>query len=225
MTMPNPEDQKTPDSQAKRDASAQTLSLDRRSLNLPNLITFSRLVLAVILFVIIDFEGLWITAAVIFVVAAATDALDGYIARRYGLVTTLGRILDPFADKIIICGAFVFLLEEKMDSGVNAWMVIVIIGREMYVTGLRAFLEQHGRDFSAIWSGKVKMTLQSVAVTASLLSLSPDFQSVASDVLQGSVEFNTLRNTLLWTAVAVTAYSGFVYSHRAFRMLRPSSKS
>ena len=73
-------------------------------LDIPNLITISRVLMAVVLFALIEADGWWKTATVLFAVAAATDFLDGYIARRYGLVTPLGRILDPFADKIIICG-------------------------------------------------------------------------------------------------------------------------
>ena len=186
----------------------------------PNLITLSRLALAVVLFALIYMEGFWISAAVVFVIAASTDALDGFIARRYGLVTTLGRILDPFADKIIICGTFVFLLGRKLDSGINAWMVLIVISREMFVTSLRAFLEERGKDFSATWSGKIKMASQCVALTVSLLSLSPMFGSwsyhVASDF---SLSFKLLRDILLWTAVVVTAYSGFVYSVRAYVLL------
>lgn len=186
--------------------------IDRKSLNLPNLITLSRLGLAVILFWLIYVEGFWITAAVLFVVAAATDAIDGYIARKYGQVTTLGRILDPFVDKIIVCGAFVFLLEKKADSGVNSWMVMSVIGREMFVTGLRSFLEQSGKDFSAAFIGKAKMALQCVAITMSLLSLSPKV---------GSPTFNSYRDIVLWSAVAVTVYSGLTYAVRGFQMLRP----
>jgi CDP-diacylglycerol---glycerol-3-phosphate 3-phosphatidyltransferase len=186
--------------------------IDSRSLNLPNLITLSRLGLAVILFWLIYVEGFWISAAVLFVVAAATDAIDGYIARKYGQVTTLGRILDPFVDKIIVCGAFVFLLEKKADSGVNSWMVMSVIGREMFVTGLRSFLEQAGKDFSAAFIGKVKMALQCVAITMSLLSLSPE---VASPT------FNVYRDIVLWAAVVVTVYSGLAYAVRGFQMLRP----
>ncbi|MFT4559409.1 MAG: CDP-diacylglycerol--glycerol-3-phosphate 3-phosphatidyltransferase [Planctomycetaceae bacterium] len=186
--------------------------IDGRSLNLPNLITLSRLGLAVILFWLIYVEGFWISAAVLFVVAAATDAIDGYIARKYGQVTTLGRILDPFVDKIIVCGAFVFLLEKKADSGVNSWMVMSVIGREMFVTGLRSFLEQSGKDFSAAFIGKVKMALQCVAITMSLLSLSPEV---------GNPTFNFYRNIVLWAAVAVTLYSGLTYAVRGFQMLRP----
>ena len=188
--------------------------IDRRSLNLPNFITLMRLILALVLFAMISYGSSWIAAAIMFVVAAATDALDGFIARRYGLVTTLGRILDPFADKIIICGAFLFLV-AKPESGITAWMTLIVFGREMFVTSLRAFLEQHGRDFSAIWSGKIKMTLQCVAVTGSLLSMDSRFASWP--------EFLIARDIVLWATVAVTVYSGVEYSYRAFKMLRGDS--
>lgn len=186
--------------------------IDRRSLNVPNFITLTRLVLAVVLFAMISLGSSWIAATIMFVVAAATDALDGYIARKYGLVTTLGRILDPFADKIIICGAFLFLVAKQPESGVSAWMALIVFGREMFITSLRAFLEQHGRDFSAVWSGKIKMVLQCAAVTASLLSMDVRFAEVSSFILT--------RDVILWASVAVTVYSGVEYTYRAYRMLR-----
>lgn len=186
-------------------------SIDRRSLNVPNFITLTRLILALVLFAMISLGSSWIAATVMFVVAAATDALDGFIARKYGLVTTLGRILDPFADKIIICGAFLFLV-AKPESGVNAWMALIVFGREMFITSLRAFLEQHGRDFSAVWSGKIKMILQCGAVTASLLSMDAEFAAVSSFLLA--------RDILLWGMTAATVYSGVEYTYRAYRMLR-----
>jgi CDP-diacylglycerol--glycerol-3-phosphate 3-phosphatidyltransferase len=182
-------------------------------LNLPNLITLSRLLLSFVLFGMMSHGDWWLTSAAVFAFAAATDAVDGYIARKYGLVTTLGRILDPFVDKIIVCGAFVFLLERPAESGVNAWMVVAVIGREMFVTGLRSFLEQAGCDFSAVWSGKIKMALQCVAVTVSLASQSPQLQMP---------EFILLRDVLLWSAVIVTVYSGLLYAWRGFQMLRPA---
>ena len=193
--------------------------IDRRSLNLPNTITLSRLLLAIVLFAMIDIEGYWIASAILFVVAASTDALDGYFARKYGQVTTLGRILDPFVDKIIVCGAFIFLLEKKVDfnSGVNAWMVIIVIGREMFVSTLRGFMEQQGLDFSANWAGKCKMVLQCVAVTASLLSLSPH-------VIDAFPDFARLRDIILWVAVAVTAWSGIQYIWRGAKLLRDAAK-
>lgn len=194
--------------------------LTRGALNLPNLITISRVVLAVVLFWLIDYDGYWRLAAAVFLVAACTDFLDGYVARKYGLVTTLGRIMDPFADKIIICGAFVFLLGKAdshpmtgLSSGVTAWMVVTIIGREMFVTSLRGFLEQHGMDFSASLSGKLKMVVQCAAVTASLLSLSPDFYEVAPWCI-------SVRDILLWSAIAITLYSGLIYIFRAGVMIR-----
>jgi CDP-diacylglycerol--glycerol-3-phosphate 3-phosphatidyltransferase len=187
--------------------------LGRDSLNMPNLITGTRLLLSLVLFSMISAGGWWISAAALFVFAASTDALDGYLARRYKQITVLGRILDPFVDKVIVCGSFVFLLEKQgaSDSGVNAWMVIIIIGREMFVSSLRGILEKEGKDFSASIAGKLKMTLQCVAVTVSLLSLST------------SLNWPWLpwfRDVMLWGAVGVTVWSGLIYVIRGFSLLR-----
>jgi len=196
----------------------------RDALNGPNLITISRLVLAVVLFVLIYIHGFWITSAVLFIFAASTDALDGYVARKYGMITVLGRILDPFVDKIIVGGAFIFLSEKTvttpdgavLHSGVNAWMVIIVIGREMFVTSLRGYLERQGCDFSASWSGKLKMILQCVAVPFALLSLHPEFQWNW---------FLWTRDGVLWLAVAVTIFSGLVYVYRAAILLNEERSS
>ena len=138
-------------------------------LNVPNILTTARLVLAVVVFVLIPLDCFW-PAFVVFVVAASTDWVDGYWARRYGQVTQVGRIYDPFVDKIIVCGAFIFLAAEP-DSGIAAWMAVVVVAREMLVTALRGFIEQHGGDFSAKMSGKLKMVFQCIAVGASLVAL------------------------------------------------------
>jgi CDP-diacylglycerol---glycerol-3-phosphate 3-phosphatidyltransferase len=191
--------------------------LGRSALNAPNIITLSRLVLAVVLFVLIDLNGWWRTATAVFILAAATDFLDGYIARKYGLVTVLGRILDPFVDKIIICGAFVFL-QKWPDSGVTAWITFIVVAREMFITSLRTFLEQRGRDFSATWSGKLKMILQCLAVPACLLSLSPEFVAWGEQYASASALIH-LRNLCVWAAVLMTIYSGVDYTWRAARML------
>jgi CDP-diacylglycerol--glycerol-3-phosphate 3-phosphatidyltransferase len=188
--------------------------------NIPNLITSSRFFLSVLLFWMIDRGNHgqgehWLAACIVFVVAAATDAVDGYIARRYGLVTVLGRILDPFVDKVIIVGAFVFL-SANPDSGINAWMVIIVIGREMFVTSLRSLLEREGKDFSATLSGKLKMVLQCVAVSASLLYLAFGRGSSHQELLA------TGRDVLLWAAIAITIHSGVAYVVRAVRMFRES---
>lgn len=182
-------------------------------LNIPNLITFSRLLLAILVFWLIDRGQHWLVASIVFLIAAATDAIDGYIARRYGLVTVVGRILDPFVDKVIIGGAFVFLVAQP-ESGVNAWMAIIVIGREMFITSLRSFLESKGQDFSATWSGKIKMVLQCAAVAVSLLYLEYGRLSASH------AAFATGRDLLLWSAVAVTIYSGVAYVARAVQMFR-----
>ena len=186
--------------------------LGRESLNMPNLITTIRLLLSFVLFSLIAAGGWWIWAAAVFVFAASTDALDGYLARRYEQITVLGRILDPFVDKVIVCGTFIFLLEKQgeSDSGVNAWMVIIIVGREMFVSSLRGILEKEGKDFSASLAGKLKMTLQCVAITASLLSLAV---SLPWPWLPG------VRDVLLWIAVGVTVWSGLIYVIRGFSLL------
>ncbi|HEV8067293.1 MAG TPA: CDP-diacylglycerol--glycerol-3-phosphate 3-phosphatidyltransferase [Planctomycetaceae bacterium] len=186
--------------------------IDAQALNLPNCITVSRLILSFALFGMISYGGMWLASTAVFIVAAATDAVDGYIARRYGTVTTLGRILDPFVDKIIICGSFIFLLANA-NSGVGPWMTLIVIGREMFITGLRAILEQQGKDFSATMSGKIKMVAQCLAVGACLLSLSP---AVASAMPW----FAMLRDVLLWLAVLFTFGSGVLYVRRAGQLLR-----
>ena len=107
--------------------------------NIPNQLTFLRLILSIVLFAFIANE-LFLTSLILFVIAAGTDWLDGYWARKYGQVTTLGRILDPFADKMIICGTYIFLCANP-ESGLVAWMVVVVVGREMLVTVLRSYME------------------------------------------------------------------------------------
>lgn len=202
---------------------ASPAPFSRQALNAPNIITLSRLVLSIVLFVLIDLNGWWRAATAVFIVAASTDFLDGYIARKYGLVTVLGRIMDPFVDKIIICGAFIFL-QKWPASGVTAWITFLILAREMFITSLRTFLEQRGQDFSAKWSGKVKMILQCVAVPACLLSLSPEFKAWLSPMMSAA-GFDWFRDVCLWSAVVVTVYSGVEYTWRAARMLSARSVS
>ena len=187
-----------------------------RSLNLPNAITFSRLVLSFVLFALMQAGGYWLAAAGLFVFAVLTDVLDGWIARRYKLITQLGRIMDPFVDKFITSGTFLFLLPVTQQSGVTPWMVVIVLGREMLVTSLRGFLEQRGADFSASFSGKLKMFLQCVAATAAILSMHPPIAGWSVD----GVAFNSVRDLLLWSMVAVTVWSGWDYVQRAIVLLR-----
>ena len=125
-----------------------------RVFNVPNQLTVLRLVLSLALFVLIAFQY-YLASFFVFVVAASTDWIDGYWARKYGQVTTLGRILDPFVDKIIVCGTFIFL-GAVPGSGIAAWMAVLIVGRELLVTALRSFLEGEGADFSAVHVGQAE---------------------------------------------------------------------
>ena len=152
------------------------------ALNLPNQITVSRLVLAIVFFVLLSQYSqrdprptMLDVAALIFIVAAVTDILDGYLARKRGEVTALGRVLDPLVDKVLVCGAFIlFAGRPFVDASghnvteVSAWMVVVIVGRELLVTGLRGFNESLGISFGASVYGKLKMWMQSIAAPAIL---------------------------------------------------------
>lgn len=188
--------------------------------NLPNQLTFLRLLLAVLMFCLIAWE--WYFASfVLFVIAAGTDWLDGYFARKYSQVTTLGRILDPFADKVIVCGTFVFLAAvPEMNTvalGLRPWMVVVIVGRELLVTALRSFLEDQGSDFSAKISGKLKMVFQCIAAGACLVYLDClERAAAAPDWVRWTMILS------IWAAVLSTIYSGLAYTIVAGRLVRSS---
>ncbi len=183
--------------------------------NVPNQITALRLILTVVMFCLIPL-GLYWASLVLFLLAAGTDWLDGWYARRYSQVTVFGRILDPFADKIIICGTFIFLVTEPVLTahwfGLQPWMAVVIMGREMLVTVLRSFIEQKGGDFSATMAGKLKMVLQCVAAAAALALLAngPEPPAWLSATFLVS----------LWLAVFSTIQSGVDYILAAIRMVR-----
>lgn len=183
------------------------------SWNLPNAITVARLALTLVLLVIIDQTNWWLIATGLFIVAALSDVLDGYLARAWNQITTFGRILDPFVDKLLIGGSLIFLT-ARPESGVTAWLTFAVIAREMFVTGLRSFIERGGRDFSAQWSGKLKMALQSVTVPVCLLSLSPELQQALGE---GQGWWELCRSVLLWATLIITVYSGVEYTWRAFQ--------
>jgi CDP-diacylglycerol--glycerol-3-phosphate 3-phosphatidyltransferase len=182
----------------------------KKILNVPNVLTTARLVLAVIVFVLVPLEE-YFAALIVFTIAATTDWVDGYWARRYDQVTQVGRIFDPFVDKIIVCGIFVFLAAEP-QSGIAAWMAVVVVGREMLVTALRGFIEQSGGDFSAKMAGKLKMVFQCVAAGASLVAL-----MYRPDPLP--VWLAWALPTLVWIAVLSTVYSGAGYVIAALRFV------
>ena len=147
----------------------------RPAINLPNALTATRIFLVPLLVVVLltKFEGHRVfgvqkelVGAAIFGLASLTDWLDGYLARRRGQITALGQMIDPIADKLLTSAAFISLVQMDLAP---AWMVAVIIGRELAVTGLRSFASTRGRAFPASPLGKVKMVSQVVAILLLIL--------------------------------------------------------
>jgi CDP-diacylglycerol--glycerol-3-phosphate 3-phosphatidyltransferase len=169
--------------------------------NVPNSLTAARLVLSAVVFGLIAFE-FYLLALVVFGLAALTDALDGYFARLLNQTTALGRQLDPLVDKVIVCGAYIFLLTVQA-SNLRPWMVATIIIRELLIQGLRSHLEGQGQAFGAKTAGKIKTVLQCFSISAILLCL----------WLQPSVapSLEWTRDILTWLAVIMTLYSGLGY--------------
>ena len=161
-----------------------------------------------------------LVACGLFVVAAVTDALDGHLARKWKVVSKFGRIMDPFADKVLILGAFIMLAGPAFTtstghvvSGVAAWMVVVILARELLVTSIRAIMEGDGIDFSAGWAGKAKMILQAIVVPIILVLLAwgaPAHGSARAWMIDIAV----------WATVAATVVSGLPYITRAISATR-----
>ena len=171
-------------------------------LNVPNALTMLRiLAVPVIVVALLDEtpNGDALAAAV-FALAAATDGLDGYIARSRGSVTTFGKLMDPLADKLLVTAALVALV--SLDR-LAAWVAMVIIAREFAVTGLRAIAAERGLVIAASWLGKVKTVLQIAAVIA-LIATNPSpwwvdalvYLAVAATVISGADYFFGLRRRL-----------------------------
>lgn len=183
-------------------------------INVPNSLSTLRFILAIL--VCIWIEQQWYLAALIgFVVAVSTDWIDGYWARRFNQVTKLGRILDPFVDKIIISGTLIGLVGQP-GSGLAAWIATIVVGRELLVTSLRGMIEGQGGDFSAKQLGKWKMVLQCAAVIVCLLGL------MWKESLPAWLPW--VRTLTIWSAVILTIVSGVEYILLAIRNRTSSSK-
>ncbi len=173
-----------------------------RVLTVPNLLSLARLVLAIVFFVAVE-RGQTVAAFWLFAIAASTDWVDGWYARRFNQVSRLGRIFDPLVDKVIVCGAYVLL--AAAGTAIAPWMAVVVTVRELVVTAIRAEMEKAGRDFSAAFSGKLKMVLQCLAIGLVLAGLAwPGLDS-------GGVGIDTLARWVSWAAVVATIWSGIEY--------------
>jgi CDP-diacylglycerol--glycerol-3-phosphate 3-phosphatidyltransferase len=179
--------------------------------NLPIALTMFRIVLVplIMVFLISSSRVSVLIAAVIFVAASLTDWLDGRMARRWNQVTRLGTLLDPVADKLLVAAALVSLVHVEMLA---AWMAVVIIGRELAVTGLRGVALSMGTVVPASSLGKAKTVSQYVAITVLILEkgVSPDLEI-----------FHLISRGVLWIALALTVISGVDYFYRFFLHTNP----
>ncbi len=179
--------------------------------NLPNKITVSRILMIPIFLIVMVVDFNWgeieflgstmpmthFVGALIFIIAATTDWIDGYLARKYNLVTNLGKFLDPLADKLLVSAALIVLVELGFAA---SWIVIIIISREFAVTGLRLILAGEGEVVAANMLGKIKTWMQIIAISALLLHNAP-FESL-------SIPFADIS---LWVATFFTIWSGWDY--------------
>jgi CDP-diacylglycerol--glycerol-3-phosphate 3-phosphatidyltransferase len=174
--------------------------------NIPNILAFLRIILAPVMFLFLVnqdlevFNGIhhsWLNffACFIFVLAAATDFFDGYIARNFNQVTLLGSILDPLADKMLTLAGFLGLM---MLGSASPWAIFLILTRELFITGLRVSAVSQGMNISASWMGKVKTVSQMFAIGFLLMDWSG-----------GSF--------ILWISVLLTLYSGYEYIREFFK--------
>ncbi|MBC7835622.1 MAG: CDP-diacylglycerol--glycerol-3-phosphate 3-phosphatidyltransferase [Phycisphaerales bacterium] len=217
--------------------------------NLPNLLTASRCLLAILFFAVLStwsFERSpaaasphvadWrlIIAAAVFIIAAATDALDGHLARKWHAVSPFGRVMDPFADKLLVLGAFVYLAAPSFEidgfgqaTSVAPWMVVVVLGRELLVTSIRSVLEGAGVPFPATASGKWKMILQSICIPLVLLliALAPLRELLPTPSERVAAEWRPTAaywaiTISVYLTVLVTLWSGLPYILRGYDALK-----
>lgn len=192
--------------------------------NFPNQLTLARIVLSVALFVFLSL-GWYRTSIAVFVVTVATDWLDGYWARKYQQITQFGRVVDPFADKLLICGTFIFLAgvpplnDSTLPSGIAPWMAVIVTARELLVTALRTFVEQSGGDFSAKWVGKWKMALQCLAAGWSMVHLTYVDNANNTWLTVPPTWMTQGLTVAAWAMVLLTLYSGVSYVRSAVQKL------
>lgn len=192
----------------------------------PNRITALRFFGACVLFVILALWGdrtpqemgaLTPLAFWLFVIMAGTDFLDGYLARRYDLVSAFGRISDPFVDKVLVLGSLIFLAVMDWSSGwIPAWVVVVVLAREFLVTGIRGYIETIGREFPADRFGKIKMVVQCIAIGIVFGLPAFPWPEPLYNLL------DVLAHVFVWATLVTTVGSGISYALKTQRILAQS---
>jgi CDP-diacylglycerol--glycerol-3-phosphate 3-phosphatidyltransferase len=185
------------------------------TLTTPNLLTLLRIATVPLIVYLLLFPAPVPSAlaAGVFFTATITDFLDGYIARSYGSATTLGKFLDPLADKLVVTAALIMLAGMSRTPRVPAWMVVVLVSREILVTGLRAVAASEGQIIGAEELGKYKMALQSIALHGLLIHYT-----------YFHIDFFTGGLFVLWIAMAVSVWSGVEYFVNTAAILGPRSR-
>ncbi|OPY06606.1 MAG: CDP-diacylglycerol--glycerol-3-phosphate 3-phosphatidyltransferase [Syntrophaceae bacterium PtaB.Bin038] len=178
---------------------------NRRILNLPNAITLLRIGILPVLFLILlePGEAMSLAIAILFILAALTDLLDGYVARRYNIVTRIGKLLDPIADKIIMSAALVLLIPVGRAP---AWVVALMVMRDFAVDGLRSMAAAEGHVIEASRLGKYKTVCQIIAVSALIIHY-PIF----------GIDALSIGTAFLYVALALSLWSGFDYLVKFYR--------
>jgi CDP-diacylglycerol--glycerol-3-phosphate 3-phosphatidyltransferase len=184
----------------------------RLAFNVPMALTWARIAMIPVIVGIYYLPDAWLSAHLknvvacwLFVFAAITDAFDGYIARRYGMVSRLGTFLDPVADKLMVCAALIVLLSL---GRIDEFVALVIIGREIAVSALREWMAQIGKSASVAVNslGKIKTIAQMVAIPMLLYH----------DRLFGMIDVHLIGTVLIYLAAALTVYSMFIYLRMAW---------
>lgn len=191
-------------------------------MNLPNQLTVARLLLTFVFVALLSIEGLphgGTAALIVFSIAAFTDFLDGYLARKHSLITNFGKLMDPLADKILMCAGFVLL---ACMSFIPAWIVIVILAREFLVTGLRLLATAEGVVLAADSLGKYKTIFQIVTVIYFLLIIAarePAFGWLNPVFDLPLFSPGLLGQLLIWISLALTLISGLGYVWKNRKLL------
>ena len=211
--------------------------------HVPNALTTLRLVLAVAFFAMLSwyqYEGrgdptLLNVAFLVYVVALFTDFLDGYLARKWHVEGAFGRVLDPFVDKVLVLGSFIFFAgknfiipDESLEparvvktiTGVTPAMVIILLARELLVTSLRGMAESAGQNFGAAFSGKLKMVFQSITILVILAYVN----YLSAWERRGWVDVVTYaRDAFIYATLLVTIWSGLLYVQRGIALYRSTA--
>ncbi len=196
---------------------ADAVARGARVVALPNLLTLLRIGLVPVLVVLL----FWPTpvaralAALAFLVACITDFFDGWLARRHGMTTALGQLLDPLADKLLVAAALIMLAAVPPEPRVPVWMVVVIVLRELAVTGLRGIASSGGVTLAAQELGKYKMILQMFSLEALLLHYRYPVPGTGLEI-----DFHAGGMLFLWMALVLAVWSGVDYYVRILRQLR-----